>query len=92
LLIEALVPVRFGLSTEPLHENFGLLGYREHPNVVRIDSLAGLRSQHLAGEAILHGGTALTSAHLDVAGLKNGFLDEFDYICGVFSGDEVSKL
>ena len=92
LLVEALVSVGFGLSTEPLHEDLSLLRDREHPHVVRVDSLAGLRAQDLARKAILHGGTTFTGVHFYVAGLKYRLLHKFDYIGGVLSGHKVSKL
>ncbi len=75
LLVEPLVSIGFSLGTQAFHEDLGLLGYREHPDIVRVDSLAGLGAQDLAGKAILHGSGTLTRAHFYIAGLENGLLD-----------------
>jgi len=75
LLVKALVAIGFSLSAKAFHEDLGLLGYREHSDIVRVDSLAGLGAKDLAGKAILHGSRSFTRAHFYIAGLEYGLLD-----------------
>lgn len=89
-------PTHVGFLTELVHVDFRLLRDRQHAHIIWvleafISSASNILRHSHRSSLIVNSSTSVHS-HFKIACLKDRFLNEFDYIDGVFSSHNSSQF